>query len=498
MVFTNMDFSKVYVRAFALLLTLLLCPMTLVHAEEFDSASEIAIVNGNLVADNQYPALTAIRSGRFASIIINGLQASARYFGHGVHGSFEGDVVNCGFATTVCQGVTGQICSISIAAPSLSSGLSPAKQLENCSLGGGVAAVFRSNEAMTRTDMFDGNPVIPAVYVADFLSYQLLVNALDQPRVTVKVEPRVINSILCGASYIGNQWLVTAAHCLLEETPDGMRQKLPWEIVASVGAYNLSQISLPVQTVSEIHFNSYQLQGIGSRFDIALLKLTDDAQTINNTAVKIASADTVRRQSLQSSEALVLGWGSTQVREPLEDNRYSTTSMVPRSALLTLTPINQCAQQWNDFLRANNLPDYIVSVEENQLCADEPASQRDTCQGDSGGPLLLEVDGELQLAGITSFGLGCGSLNSPPGVYTRVSAYMDWISETTGINILTDDAPIVTVASGDQPKPVLPAGNILVTGVGASGFSGAGSVDLSLLLLLFMYAPRYCKRCIRL
>ncbi|KAH9628786.1 hypothetical protein HF086_004946 [Spodoptera exigua] len=47
-------------------------------------------------------------------------------------------------------------------------------------------------------------------------------------------------------------------------------------------------------------------------------------------------------------------------------------------------------------------------------------------QGDSGGPLQSSgSDGLSRLVGVTSFGRGCGS--SVPGVYTRVSRYLDWI-----------------------------------------------------------------------
>lgn len=54
------------------------------------------------------------------------------------------------------------------------------------------------------------------------------------------------------------------------------------------------------------------------------------------------------------------------------------------------------------------------------------------CNGDSGGPLITE-DG-VQI-GLTSFGSGEGCHRGFPSVFTRVTRYLDWISEVTGIEV---------------------------------------------------------------
>ena len=68
-----------------------------------------------------------------------------------------------------------------------------------------------------------------------------------------------------------------------------------------------------------------------------------------------------------------------------------------------------------------------ITIGDDNICVATETGLKSPCQGDSGGPLVCQKGNNAVITGVVSWGSGCSSSSFKPGIFAKVTYFLDWI-----------------------------------------------------------------------
>lgn len=270
-------------------------------------------------------------------------------------------------------------------------------------------ALYAAEQPSTSAGSFPAGPQIMGGYEATDGDWPWMTAILDA------AVADLYSAQYCGGALIASNWVLTAGHCVEKLSAS--------DVQVAVGVHDLANWSGTRIPVKRIVRHPAYVDFYAN--DIALLELSSAS---GQQPVAIFSGASVQGidPGLLNQMTTLVGWG-------LADT--ATTWYYPEKLRQVNLPVV-------DDSYCNN--GYGVTLAGSQLCAGYPIA-KDACTGDSGGPMMLMVDGQWVHVGLVSYGAECEVQNGYYGVYTRSSAFVDFIKQYV---------PAAKFTAGAAPRPL--------------------------------------------